>query len=153
MAAFKFKFMIQKPEVACSDQGNITSSLSRYVAHYPFYYRDLLQAKRYFREGKDKKTTGEITDLQNPVFTGQIFAEMLAGICHKEFYRYSDQEVSAPLSPFTPFPHPILTSSRFALLAFVDNRRSQYSSLTLHSNYITLRSHRVTGGTGSWFSG
>jgi hypothetical protein len=27
------------------------------------------------------------------VFSGQVFAEMLAGICHEEFYRYSDQEV------------------------------------------------------------
>jgi hypothetical protein len=53
------------------------------------------QAKRYFREtGKDKqKKESEVTDIKNPVFAGQIFAEMLAGICHPEYYKYSDQEV------------------------------------------------------------
>jgi len=60
--------------------------------------QSLIQAKRYYREtGKDKKVTGEITDLKNSVFAGQIFAEMLAGICHEEFYRYSDQEVPHPV--------------------------------------------------------
>src|SRR5271170_5032369 len=34
-------------------------------------------------------------DDKAPVFAGQIFAEMLAGLCHEEFYRYSDQEVNA----------------------------------------------------------
>ena len=47
-------------------------------------------------------------DIKAPVFAGQIFAEMLAGICHEEFYRYSDQEVNAlsPQSPFHPCPLP-----------------------------------------------
>jgi hypothetical protein len=26
----------------------------------------------------------------NAVFAGEIFAEMLAGACHEEFYQYSD---------------------------------------------------------------
>jgi hypothetical protein len=62
----------------------------------------LIQAKRYYHEtGKAKKATGAITNLKNPVFAGQIFAEMLAGICHEEFYRYSDQEVPLPSPPPT----------------------------------------------------
>jgi hypothetical protein len=32
---------------------------------------------------------------QNPVFSRQIFGEMLAEICHKEFYSHFDQEVSS----------------------------------------------------------
>ena len=57
------------------------------------------QAKRFFREiGKDKKTEKEIIDSKNPVFAGQVFAEMLAGICHEEYYRYSDQEVFVSLN-------------------------------------------------------
>jgi len=57
----------------------------------------LLQAKRFLREtGKDKKIQGEITDLKNPVYVGQVFAEMLATTCHEEYYRYSDQEVTTP---------------------------------------------------------
>lgn len=47
----------------------------------------------HYREGKEKESGGEITDLRNSVFAGQIFAEMLAGIRHKEFYNQSDQEV------------------------------------------------------------
>ena len=35
----------------------------------------------------------EITNLENPVFAGQILAEMLGGVCHPEFYKYSAQEV------------------------------------------------------------
>jgi len=50
----------------------------------------LNQAKRFYHEKKSKEE--EITDLNHPVFAGQIFAEMLGAICHEEFYRYSDQE-------------------------------------------------------------
>src|SRR5271170_7694267 len=58
----------------------------------------LMQAKRYYREvGKEKKVTGEPTDLKNSVFVGQILAEMLARICHEEFYRCSNQEVPLPV--------------------------------------------------------
>ena len=32
-------------------------------------------------------------DEKNSLFAGQILAEMLAGVCHEEHYRYSDQEV------------------------------------------------------------
>ena len=44
-------------------------------------------------------------DTKASVFAGQILAEMLAGICHEEFYRYSDQEVNVPRVsfPFVPF--------------------------------------------------
>jgi hypothetical protein len=54
---------------------------------------DYSQAKRFFCEKKGKE--GEITNIKNKVFAGQILAEMLAGICHEEFYKYSDQEVTA----------------------------------------------------------
>ena len=43
------------------------------------------------------KRPGEIMDVRHSVFAGQVFAEMLAGICHPEFYSYSDQEVSPPI--------------------------------------------------------
>jgi hypothetical protein len=56
------------------------------------------QAKRFFCEKKGKE--GEITNIRNKVFSGQILAEMLAGICHEEFYKYSDQEV--PFPPLFP---------------------------------------------------
>ena len=51
------------------------------------------QAKRFYREEKTKED--EITDLNHPVFAGQIFAEMLGAICHPEFYEYTNQEVPA----------------------------------------------------------
>jgi hypothetical protein len=54
----------------------------------------ILQAKRFYREATEKQAGGEITDPKHPVFAGQILAEMLAGICHEEFYNYGDQEVS-----------------------------------------------------------
>jgi len=37
------------------------------------------------------------------VFAGQIFAEMLAGICHKEFYNQSDQEEPSTHHFTSPF--------------------------------------------------
>jgi hypothetical protein len=54
-------------------------------------------------------------DTKASVFAGQILAEMLAGICHEEFYRYSDQEVKSlfPSSPSTVLSHfPFNLSSR-----------------------------------------
>jgi len=75
------------------------------------------QAKRFYREsGKDKKVTGEIMDTKAPVFAGQILAEMLAGICHQEFYSYSDQEVNAPTVP-SPISFPLSPFHRFIPLS------------------------------------
>ena len=50
-----------------------------------------IKAKRFYREKNSDKE--EITNLDHPVFAGQIFAEMLGAICHEELYRYVDQEV------------------------------------------------------------
>ena len=72
------------------------------VPPHPPPSQSLIQAKRYYCEkGKETKATCEITNLKNSVFAGQIFAEMLAGICHEEFYRYSDQEVQLSLHTVT----------------------------------------------------
>jgi hypothetical protein len=67
---------------------------------------DLLttQAKRFSREAKEKEVR-EITDSKHTVFAGQVLAEMLAAICHKEFFG-ADQEVHL-LSPVSLYPwHP-----------------------------------------------
>jgi len=81
------------------------------------------QAKRFYREsGKDKKAAGELIDTKSSVFAGQILAEMLAGICHKEFYRYSDQEVNVPTVSF--FPRPLrLFYPTFPLISLLDFAR------------------------------
>ena len=60
-----------------------------------------IQAKRFSRDTKEKEIR-EITDSQHSVYTGQIFAEMLAAVCHREFYRQSDQEVRP--CPFLQVP-------------------------------------------------
>jgi len=54
---------------------------------------DWFQAKRFFKEQKSKIEEEEITNLEHPVFAGQIFAEMLGAVAHPEFYLYSQQEV------------------------------------------------------------
>jgi len=72
---------------------------------------------------------GEIIDVRNPVFAGQVFAEMLAGICHEEFYRYSDQEAST-----TTFP--ALSRSSIFHKQLLTSRPSQYSSPTPPSGCI-----------------
>ena len=44
--------------------------------------------------GKDNdKKVFEITDVKNPVYAGQILAEMLAAICHPEHFHHCAQEV------------------------------------------------------------
>jgi len=63
-------------------------------------------------------------DIKHAVFAGQVFAEMLAGICHEEFYKYSDQEV-------IPYPYVLI------------NRHLQYLSHTLHFNCTMRPSRRV----------
>ena len=71
-----------------------------------------MQAKRFFAEsGKEKKRTFEITDTANAVFGGQVFAEMLAAICHEEHYRYSDQEVSPPKPTSMHIPRIVFSPS------------------------------------------
>ena len=54
---------------------------------------DWFQAKRFFKQQKSKIEEEEITNLEHPVFAGQIFAEMLGAVAHPEFYLYSQQEV------------------------------------------------------------
>ena len=91
---FKSRFMIPKLKVACYGRGIIMSSLWKYVATN---CRLIIKANRFYREQKNKEE--EITDLHHPVFAGQIFAEMLGGMCHEELYRYADQEVPAAVQP------------------------------------------------------
>ena len=94
----RLKFMIPKRNlVICFGLDRITFSPLKYVAHAPILKWYIRQ--RVFREvGKEKKTEKEITDYKSPVFARQVFAEILAGICHEEYYCYSDQEVLYPLS-------------------------------------------------------
>ena len=116
-----------------------------------------MQAKRFFAEsGKEKKRTVEITDTANAVFGGQVFAEMLAAVCHEEHYRYSDQEVPLP-NTHTPTGHTLrdvlrllpLSSSFSRLvpwglpptirhLLILTVRRLRFTLHTLHSNYTTV---------------
>ena len=49
------------------------------------------------------------------MFSGQVFAEMLAGICHEEFYRYSDQEVSTTTFPLLHVPLTVANFQAFAI--------------------------------------
>ena len=67
-------------------------------------------------------------DTKNPVFAGQVFAEMLAGICHPEFYKNSDQEVILPNIPililgirdsFHPYFIPVIPCLLFKIISTV----------------------------------
>ena len=67
--------------------------------------------------------------MESLVFAGQIFAEMLGGICHPEFYRYVDQEVS-------PCCH---TIADIRLLLFSFNiRRSSYTTVNFRRSISAL---------------
>ena len=74
---------------------------------------------------------GEIMDSKAPVFAGQIFAEMLAGICHEEFYRYSDQGGKQPFPNLFP---------RVSLLSSCPLPRSPYPPSSLYAVHFTLSS-------------
>ena len=76
---------------------------------------------------------------------------MLAGICHEEFYNYSDQEVPPLLSFMHLFPvqhlsslSPIVFPCSFSSPPFTDNRHSRFSLHTPPSNYTTPNSQNPT---------
>jgi hypothetical protein len=51
------------------------------------------KAKRFYCEIENEIQKEEITDPEDSIFAGQIFADMVAIVCHEKYYRYSDQEV------------------------------------------------------------
>jgi hypothetical protein len=96
------------------------------------------------RNGISEKARGKKPDVKNFVFAGQMFAEMLACICHEEFYNQSYQEVLPPLSPSVPLFLPPSALNSF------NGSLSRFSSRTLHSNctvvvvfsvYLEFRKH------------
>jgi hypothetical protein len=88
----------------------------------------IFQAKRFLSHLQEEqpRTHDSVYRSRNPIFSGQILAEMLGAVCYPEFYRYSDQEVfSAPRNTLT-----------FRLLS--------YLSCIVHSNCTMPRFRKIT---------
>jgi phosphotransferase system glucose/maltose/N-acetylglucosamine-specific IIC component len=89
---------------------------------------DWFQAKRFFKQQKSKIEEEEITNLEHPVFAGQIFAEMLGAVAHPEFYLYSQQEVRSLLPSTSLLPYfYFLTSTFTSLLLLLLLRSTSWS--------------------------